>query len=97
LYLFDRETIRRLAKRVGLEVESIGTMLSPVNWVYSIRNALVDWSGPAWLVERFSLATPVSLGAFTVLGWLQQLVGRGELLQAVLRRPTEPEESTHAE
>lgn len=86
LYLFDPETIRRLGKRVGLEVECIGTMMSPVNWVYSVRNTLVDWSGPTWLVERFSLAAPVSLGAFTVFGSLQQLMGRGELLQAVLRR-----------
>jgi SAM-dependent methyltransferase len=96
--LFSHATLARLAECADLEVERIGTMVSPVNWVYSIRNALVDWHGPAWLVERFSLASPLALGIFTLLGGLQQLVGRGELLAAVLRRSPIPagEAPTHA-
>ena len=71
------------------EVERLGTMVSPVNWTFSIRNALVDWHAPNRLVERFSLGSPVSLGLFTLVGMAQQLFGRGELLEVVLRRPVD--------
>ena len=88
-YLFSPTTIARLARCAGLEVERLGTMVSPVNWTYSIRNALVDWNAPRWLVERFSLSSPVSLGVFTILDMIQHLRGRGELLEVVLRRPVD--------
>ena len=65
----------------------MATILSPVNWVYSVRNMLVDYGAPSWLVNRFSLASPVSLAFFTVLDGLYQLLGRGALLRAFLRRP----------
>jgi SAM-dependent methyltransferase len=86
-YLFDPATLRRLADLTHLEVVRLGTMVSPVNWVYSIRNALVDLGAGEWLVNRFSLASPGSLAAFTVLGMVQQLLGKGELLSAELQRP----------
>jgi SAM-dependent methyltransferase len=85
--LFTRSTLRRLAQRVDLEIDQLGTMVSPVNWVYSVRNALVDWHWPQWLISRFSLASPLSLGGFTGVGMVQQLFGQGELLVAALRRP----------
>jgi hypothetical protein len=72
---------------VDLEIDQLGTMVSPVNWVYSVRNALVDWHWPQWLISRFSLASPLSLGGFTGVGMVQQLFGQGELLVAALRRP----------
>jgi SAM-dependent methyltransferase len=93
-YLFEANTIRRLGRRAGLEVDSIGRMVSPVNWTYSIRNALVDWRAPRWLVERFSLASPVSLGGFTILGMIQLLLGQGELMEVVFRRPMNDAERT---
>jgi len=86
-YLFTHQTLRALASRAGFEVECLSTMMSPVNWVYSIHNALVDWNAPRWLVNRFTLSSTFSLAAFTLLGLLQQAFGRGELLHAVLRRP----------
>ena len=88
-YLFSPTTIARLAECAGFEVERLGTMVSPVNWTFSIRNALVDWHAPNRLVERFSLGSPVSLGLFTLVGMAQQLFGRGELLEVVLRRPVD--------
>jgi SAM-dependent methyltransferase len=87
--LFNRGTLARLADTVGLEVASIGTVVSPVNWVYSIRNTLVDWHAPSWLVERFSLRAPVALGVFTAFDTLHQMTGHGALLRAILRRPAE--------
>ena len=62
-------------------------MLSPVNWVYSIRNRLVDRRAPRWLVERFSLKSPVSLGMFTMLDGVFQLFRRGALLKLVAEKP----------
>ncbi len=85
--LFSPETMKALARKVGLEVDSLSTVVSPVNWVYSIRNTLVDFGAPAWLSNRFSLAAPVSLSAFTVFDMIHQFAGRGALIRAILKRP----------
>lgn len=85
--LFNRRSLGLLAEKAGFEVESFKTVVSPVNWVYSIRNSLDDLGAPSWLVNRFSLRSPVSLAAFTLFDTLHQLAGRGALLRAVLRRP----------
>lgn len=86
-YLFSSESLRRLINHTGFEIERLGTLVTPVNWVYSIRNALVDWQAPTGIVEQFSLSSPLSLGFFTLLGAVQQFLGRGELMYAVIRRP----------
>ena len=62
-------------------------MMSPVNWVYSVRNALDDWGASRDLVDWFSLESPIALAAGTVFDTLHQLAGRGALLRAILRRP----------
>jgi len=85
--LFNARTLAALANKAGLEVEAIKTMTSPVNWVYSIRNALVDLGCPSWLTNRFGLASPIALGVFTTFDMLHQLAGRGALVRAILRRP----------
>jgi SAM-dependent methyltransferase len=85
--LFNRTTLERLAATTDLNVDSIATVMSPVNWVYSVRNTLVDWGAPAWLVERFSLRSPVALAFFTLVDSAHQIAGSGALLRVVLRRP----------
>ncbi len=85
--LFNRRALASLAQKCGYEVDAIRTIVSPVNWTYSLRNALEDYGAPRWLIEQFSLKTPVTLGAFTLLDTVYQVFGRGALLQAVLRRP----------
>jgi 2-polyprenyl-3-methyl-5-hydroxy-6-metoxy-1,4-benzoquinol methylase len=85
--LFDSKSLRALFERAGLEVEQLTTMVSPVNWVYSIRNLLVDWKAPKWLVAQFSLSSSVSLGIFTIFDLCWMLVGRGAILRAIARRP----------
>ncbi|MBD5655693.1 MAG: class I SAM-dependent methyltransferase [Candidatus Eremiobacteraeota bacterium] len=86
LALFDRSNLKRLAERCGFRVVSIQTIVSPVNWVYSIRNVLVDYKAPAWLYERFSLSSVPALAVFTIVDALACRLGRGALLQAVLER-----------
>ena len=85
--LFNPGNMRRLAQKTQMEVEALTTIVSPVNWVYSIRNLLVDRGAPSWIVERFSLNSTVSLGIFTLFDILNQRIGKGALMRAILRRP----------
>jgi SAM-dependent methyltransferase len=85
--LFTRSTLSALAAKVDLKVDRMKTQVSPVNWVYSIRNLLVDRGAPRWLYDRFSLQSPLTLAFFTVIDRLLSLFGRGALLCAILRRP----------
>lgn len=55
LHLYDARTLALTIKAAGLQVAGIKTAVSPVNWVYSLRNWIVDWGGPTWLANRFSL------------------------------------------
>ncbi len=87
-HLFDRGSMARLADVAGLEVARIGTATSPVNWTYSIRNALADRGAPASVLEWFSLRSAGSLAVFSAFDLLLRLVGRGALLWTVLRRPS---------
>lgn len=86
-YLFDRATLRAITEGAGLEVISLGSMMSPVNWVYSLHNTLVDRGAPEWLSRRFSLSSPMPLAFFTIFDALCVLAGRGALLRAEVRRP----------
>lgn len=85
--LFNRGSLRRLAEKADFEVDDISTQVSPVNWVYSIHNALVDRGAPRWLSNRFTLKSTVSLSAFTMLDIVLQKLGKGGLLRAMLHRP----------
>jgi SAM-dependent methyltransferase len=85
--LFNPNNMRRLAEKTQMEVETLTTIVSPVNWVYSIRNLLVDRGAPGWIVERFSLSSTVSLGIFTLFDMLNHWAGKGALMRAILRRP----------
>lgn len=85
--LFNRNSLTRLAEKVGFEIADLTTQVSPVNWVYSIHNALVDWNAPRFLINRFTLKSTVSLSAFTSLDVILQKLGRGALLLAILRKP----------
>jgi SAM-dependent methyltransferase len=85
--LFNPKTLRRLADVTGLEVVECSTIVSPVNWVYSLRNTLVDWGAPKWLINQFSLSSTLSLGVFTLFDMVHQMFGHGALIRIVLRRP----------
>ena len=84
--LFNKKTIKLLAEKTEMEVEALTTQVSPVNWVYSIRNFLTDKKAPVWLVEQFSLKSTISLGIFTIFDILHNFAGRGALLNVILKR-----------
>lgn len=90
-HLFNEHALRLLAEECGLEVEKVATIVSPVNWVYSVRNLLDDWGASPRLVNQFSLESSPSLAAFTALDVGMRMIGRGALLSAVLCRPDREE------
>jgi 2-polyprenyl-3-methyl-5-hydroxy-6-metoxy-1,4-benzoquinol methylase len=84
--LFNRESLAKLAERAGFEIVDLTTQVSPVNWVYSIHNGLVDWNAPPFLINRFTLKSTVSLSVFTSLDIVLQKFGKGALLRAILQK-----------
>jgi SAM-dependent methyltransferase len=98
--LFNGHTIRCLAEAADLDVVQVTTSVTPVNWMYTLHNALVDWHAPNWLINRFTLRSPVALAVFTMLDLGYQVRGRGGLIEAILRRPwqtqSHPRNGTHA-
>ena len=85
--LFNRKSLSVLAQNTGFEVAALKTIVSPVNWVYSIHNWLVDKKSPQWLINQFTLKSPISLGIFTVLDMILQKFGRGALMNAFFTKP----------
>lgn len=85
--LFSAASISRLGENTGFVTEWSQTIVSPVNWTYSIHNFLVDRQAPKWLIRRFTLKSPVTLAAFTVLDILLQKFGRGALLNVCFKKP----------
>lgn len=84
--LFNRKSLSKLAEKTGFETAELKTIVSPVNWVYSIHNSLVGWNAPRFLINRFTLKSTVSLSIFTSLDIVLQKFGSGGLLQAILRK-----------
>jgi SAM-dependent methyltransferase len=85
--LFNQATMRKLAEKCEFEPEKIVTVVSPVNWTYSIRNLLDDAGAPRFAVDFFSLKSTIALGIFTVFDTALQFLGKGALLNAHLRKP----------
>ena len=88
-HLYNRRALADLAGRSGLEVERMETMMSPVNWTYTVHNALQDRGAPPWATRPFTLDSAAALAFFTVVDMLAGAFGNRALLRAVLRRPME--------
>lgn len=86
-YLFDKETLARLATNTGLQLERIETSVSPVNWTYSFRNWLQDWGAPRWIVRRLDLKSTLAMSFFTLLDMPMAMLGRGGNLRATFIKP----------
>jgi 2-polyprenyl-3-methyl-5-hydroxy-6-metoxy-1,4-benzoquinol methylase len=84
--LFNRNALTKLAKKSGFKIDKIETVVSPVNWVYSIHNYLVDKNSSKWLIKQFTLKSTISLGIFTILDIILQKFGKGALLRATLKK-----------
>jgi SAM-dependent methyltransferase len=86
-YLFNKKSMRKLAQKTNFKVEYLGTQCSPVNWVYTIHNWLVDRKKPAWMIRQFTLKSVVSLSFFTALDFVLQKFKKGALLRVYLQKP----------
>lgn len=84
--LFNRKSFMLLARKTKFEVEDLTTIVSPVNWVYSIHNSLVGNKRPQWLIGCFTLKSSFSLFIFTVVDFVLQKFGKGALLKATLKK-----------
>ncbi len=91
--LFNRVSLTKLAEKTGFEVARMTTQVSPVNWVYSIHNRLVDRGWPDWLINQFTLKSTISLSVFTAIDVAMRIIGRGGLLNAALKKPDESNEN----
>ncbi|MDQ6787057.1 MAG: class I SAM-dependent methyltransferase [Acidobacteriota bacterium] len=87
--LFNQKSLRKLSKKAGFQIADLTTQVSPVNWVYSIHNWLIDKEAPQFLINRFTLKSTVSLSLFTSLDIVLQKLGKGALLRAILQKPEE--------
>ncbi len=85
--LFDSKTLARTLESCGFEKKSVRTAMSPVNWVYLVRNWIDDWGGPRWLVRQFSLESPIALAAGTVWDSLWTAINRGAILHGIFVKP----------
>jgi SAM-dependent methyltransferase len=85
--LFSARSLTTLAVGAGFEVERLTTMVSPVNWTYTVHNYLVDREAPVWARSLFTLRSPMAMAGFTVVDLVARALGRGALLRAVLRKP----------
>jgi SAM-dependent methyltransferase len=85
--LYSESSLRRLAEEAGFDVERLTTMVSPVNWTYTLHNYLADREAPGRLSDFFTLKSPVPLAGFTVVDSMMSALGRGALLRSVLRKP----------
>ena len=86
-YLFNRYSMQKLAEKTDFEVSYLGTQCSPVNWVYTVHNWLVDIKAPLRLRNAFTLKSTFSLAFFTLVDFVLQKFRRGELLRVKLRKP----------
>jgi SAM-dependent methyltransferase len=85
--LYSSASLTRLARSADFEVERITTMVSPVNWTYTVHNYLVDRGSPQWVRHLFTLRSSLAMGIFTAVDMVARSMGRGALLRAVLRKP----------
>ena len=86
LHLYSQSTLAQSAQIAGLDVDDVTTIVSPVNWVYSVRNMLTDLGAPAWMIRPLSLEGSVALGVGTMLDMGFAAIGRGALLRGAFRR-----------
>jgi SAM-dependent methyltransferase len=85
--LFSKASIRKLAENAGLEVVRIQTLVSPVNWTYTVHNWLKDKGAPRFLYSQFGLDKPLPLAVFTIMDSFLAAIGKGAILGVVLRKP----------
>jgi SAM-dependent methyltransferase len=86
-FLFGKANIGHLAAEAGFAVISCRSILSPVFWVHSLHNALVDHARTQSLARRVRPQNPLLLAIATTIEIVQtRLFGQSSNMQVILRR-----------
>ncbi len=89
-YLFNKQNIQELALMSGYEIISIKSILSPVFWIHSIHNRLVDSKYFSWLAKFSKPNNILFLSFFTVIEFIQvKFFGTSSNMQILLRKTNE--------
>ena len=86
-YLFNKVTLRRLLEEEGFEVLSCRSILSPVFWVHSVHNYLIEHRALSWLAPYAHYQNPLLLAIATLIDLVQTgLFYRSSNMQILSRR-----------
>ena len=86
--LFTPTTFAILAEKQGFRVERRIRLISPVFWVLSVHNAMIDLGAPTSLADKIHYQTLPLLAASTFVEVLNAAVrGESSNMRIVLRKP----------
>lgn len=86
-YMFKKKSIARLLEEEGFEVVRMNAILSPVFWIHSVHNWLVDRPWGVKLAKFFHYQNPVLLGIATIIELLQiGTCGTSSNMQIIARK-----------
>jgi SAM-dependent methyltransferase len=86
-FLFDKPSLSALARETGFEVVSVTSILSPVFWIHTLHNKLIDSPRLKGLARRVKATNPVFLGVATTIELAQtRLFGQSSNMQLILRK-----------
>lgn len=89
-FLFDKQSLAELARDTGFEVVSVSSILSPVFWIHTLHNAMVDSPRLKGLGARVKATNPLLLAVATSIELVQtRLFGRSSNMQLILRKTRE--------
>ena len=86
-HLYSKATLARTAEAAGLAVDEITTIVSPDNWVSSVRNLLVDLDAPGWMIRPLTRDGVGAMALGTLCDLPFALAGRGARLRGRFSRP----------
>jgi hypothetical protein len=86
LTVFTVRTLEQLLKKSGFSLTTTIYSSIPNNWIYSLRNLLVEQFGDRSLWKFLSLANPLCLLFFAPLGLLQAATKKSGIVDVVAVR-----------
>lgn len=85
-YLFNKKTIRQLLEKTGFEIISIKSLPSPVFWIHSIHNYLIEHHHHK-IARYFHYQNPILLAAATAIDMVQiGLIGKSSNMQILAKK-----------
>lgn len=86
LAVFSVTTLDRMLKNTGFEMRAISYSMVPNDWIYSMRNLLVEYLGDGPVPQIFSIRNPFMLLFFLPFGMLQKLFKKSGRIDVVARK-----------